>query len=105
MKDGLFSPADAAEYLTITVKTLRAHVRDGSISYIQTGRGKKRPHYAFARADLDAFAEARRRRQTVSVPCPSIDRKAPPDTSSTSGSTVIGFVERRAQLNAARPSK
>ena len=56
------TPAEAAAHLRISVKTLRGHVRDGSIRYIMTGRGAKRPGKAFAMADLTEFEERRRRR-------------------------------------------
>jgi hypothetical protein len=107
MRDGLYSLAEAAAYLTIAVRTLRGHVKDGTISYVVTGRGKKRPAYAFAQADLDAFEEQRRRRRIpiVSRACPSSGRPAASTTITTSGSGVIAFTELRARRASATPKR
>jgi hypothetical protein len=102
----LLSPTEAAAELKITLKTLRGHVADGSIAFVITGRGKKRPRYAFAKVDLDAFEEARRRRRLPAEgrkQCRSTAREALNSTVTTSGGEVVAFSALRArQTNGGR---
>ncbi|WP_188518656.1 helix-turn-helix domain-containing protein [Alsobacter metallidurans] len=51
----------AASVLGISAKTLRAHVDDGEIAFINVRRGLLRTRRMFDPADLDAFKSARRR--------------------------------------------
>jgi excisionase family DNA binding protein len=60
----LMSPKDAAARLVISVKTLMGHVRDGSIRFVNVGRGDRRPRYAFSDSDLAEF-EAKRSRRNI----------------------------------------
>jgi excisionase family DNA binding protein len=49
MSPRIISPREAAAALGISIKTLRGHVKDGTIRYIAIGRGRKRPHIGFTR--------------------------------------------------------
>lgn len=98
----LLSPKKAAAKLDMTLKMLREHRKDGTIECVIIGRGKKRPRYAFAPSHLEDFIE---RQTTRNAPCQSTGRKATPSTTTTSRSEVIGFLQRREKLLAARHSK
>lgn len=60
----LLSPDEAASYLGICTSTLLAHVKDGEIAFISVGCGLKNKRRKFLIADLDAFIERRRQRET-----------------------------------------
>jgi hypothetical protein len=62
MTTRLLRPHEVAERLGCTVKTLFGHIRDGSLRYVNVGRGDIRPRYMFAESDLAEFEEVRRRR-------------------------------------------
>mgnify|MGYP000533564334 CR=1 FL=1 len=64
----LLSPDEAAAGLRISRKTLRGHVKDGTLRYVIIGRGTKRPRIAFTPADRAEFEDRQRRRN---APCPS----------------------------------
>src|SRR5258705_13788823 len=59
----LLDAKQAAKWLNITEDQLVALVYDGEISYINVGRGKKRPRRRFAEEDIEDFKERRRRRE------------------------------------------
>ena len=65
----------AAAYLNITDDQVAAFVADGTLDYINVGRGKKRPRYRFTKQDLDAFIERRRQKE---VPCLSTRSRTSP---------------------------
>ncbi len=95
MPRDLLDSKEAAHRLRITVDQLGALVHDGEISYINVGRGQKRPRRRFAEEDIEEFKERRRRREACQFTSPKSHRS----TSSISGSGVIGFTARRnAQL-------
>ncbi len=71
----------AAAYLNITDDQVAAFVADGTLDYINVGRGKKRPRYRFTKQDLDAFIERRRQKE---VACLSTSKRSPRSTTSTS---------------------
>lgn len=98
----LLTLAQAAAYLNITDEQLAAFVQDGTLDYINVGRGSKRPRIRFTKQDLDAFID-RRRQKEVRVPCPSTRSQTHRSITSTSNSKVIGFAARRAAQLAARP--
>jgi excisionase family DNA binding protein len=64
----LLTPAEAANLLGISVRTLRAHVRSGELAFINVGRGQVRKHIAFTRQDLEDFIKSRRMRQGAAEP-------------------------------------
>jgi hypothetical protein len=87
----LLTPAQAAARLGISVKTLFGHVTDGTIGYVNPGRGKVRPRKMFAPSDLDAFIAARTRKD---LPCPSGATRAPRSGNTISRSTIVAFSAR-----------
>jgi hypothetical protein len=102
--DALFTAAQAAARLAITVEQLISHVEDGALRYINVGRGKKRPRYRFDPADLDAFKAARSTLENAH--CPSSSRKNPrPTTGTASKSNVVGFSALRAAQLARKPRR
>ena len=82
----------AAAHLNITDEQVVAFVADGTLGFVNVGRGKSRPRYRFSKQDLDAFIEHRRQKE---VPCPSTRSRTRRSTTSTSGTVVIGFTARR----------
>ena len=50
----LFDLKEAAKRLGVSVDHVRALVDDGRLRYVNIGRGRKRPRYRFADADLNA---------------------------------------------------
>jgi excisionase family DNA binding protein len=96
----LLTLREAAQRLKITPEQVAALVHDGEISYVNVGRGRKRPRMRFTHQDIHGFIERRTRRD---VPCPSTSLKNPPITASTSGSEVIGFMARRNARHGAKP--
>ena len=58
----LLTPADAATRLGISQKTLAGHVRDGSIRWVNVGRGKAKPRRMFAESDVQELIERQSRR-------------------------------------------
>ena len=89
----LLNLKEVAQRLQISVEQVRGLVGDGELSYINLGRGKKRPRMRFAEEDVDALIERRRRKIT---PCLSTSRKSLPTGSTTSRSHVVGFMAQRA---------
>lgn len=67
----LIPPDEAAELLSISVRTLKSHVDAGELRYVSLGRGLRRERRMFALADLEAFVEQRKRL------CQSSAEKAP----------------------------
>ena len=55
--------ADAAKILRMHVKTLRIHIADGSVGFIQKGTGTERPRRIFTPNDLIRFYAGQRRRE------------------------------------------
>src|ERR1700680_307026 len=87
----LYNGKEAARRLDITEEQLSALARDGEISYINVGRGTKRPSRRYTDQDLEAFKERRRRREACLYTGPKSHRS----TNTISSSTVIGFSARR----------
>jgi excisionase family DNA binding protein len=88
----LLTPAEAADTLGVSVKTLVGHIKDGELRYINVGRGGKKPRRMFDLTDLSDFKERRTRRES---PCRSINRNALPSTITTSRCEVIAFTALR----------
>jgi len=89
----LRTPRSAANWLGVSVKTLRGLVQDGELRYVNVGRGKKNIRRMFADEDLQDF---KKRRTTMDAPCQSIGTKTRHSTITTSSSAAIGFTARRA---------
>jgi hypothetical protein len=102
--DDLLSPAATAEKLEISERTLREHVRDGSIVYVVKGRGTKRPRKGFLLSDIEDFKRERRRRSEPE-PCPSTDHEDRGSTSTTSGAEIVGFSALQAKRARAKHTR
>jgi excisionase family DNA binding protein len=100
MSRDLLDSREAARRLNITPDQLAALVQDGEISYINVGRGRKRPRRRYTEEDIEEFLERRRRREA----CLSIGTRDHRSTVSTSRSAVIGFTAQRAARLARKPS-
>ena len=48
----LLTMKEAANRLCISVKTLRGHIRNGRLRYVNVGLGEFRPRYRFEESDL-----------------------------------------------------
>lgn len=55
----LIPPDEAAELLSISVRTLKSHVDAGELRYVSLGRGLRRERRMFALADLEAFIQTK----------------------------------------------
>jgi excisionase family DNA binding protein len=100
----LSNSKEAADRLRISVKTLLGHVRDGSLRYVNVGRGTKRVRYAFTEADLAEFEQARARRNGGAT-CQSTSRANHRSTSSTFNGEVIAFTELQRRRHDAKPKR
>ena len=95
----LLTPKQAAERLQVSLHTLRGYVNDGSLTFVNMGRGDQRRHMAFDPVDLDEFVRNRKRRLT----CPqSTGRRVRNSTTSTSGSRVVSFLAQQRERASAR---
>lgn len=90
----------AAGYLGISADQVAGFVADGTLPYINVGRGKKKPRIRFAKPDLDHFIEQRRQRE---VKCPSIGPSNRRSIRLTSGTVVSDFLALRAAQLSKKP--
>jgi excisionase family DNA binding protein len=58
----LLSPREVAEQLGISLTTLKRHVDDGNLPYVDIGRGKRR-HCRFTQEAVNAFVRQQSRRE------------------------------------------
>jgi hypothetical protein len=96
----LYNGKEAAKKLNISEEQLSAFARDGEISYINVGRGTKRPSRRYTDEDLEAFKELRRRREV----CLSTSPKSRHFTNTISSSKVVGFSARLSAQRAKKPN-
>jgi hypothetical protein len=99
----LLTPAEAADALRISVKTLRIHVESGDLPRIIVGGGAVKKHWAIDPADLNAFV-LKRKETGGAAPCQSTSRRKAPITTMTSKSKVIAFSELLARQTDAKPN-
>ena len=74
-KQLLLTTGEAAKVLKISPKTLTGHVKDGSLKYVNVGRGTIKPRRMFPPAELEDFTQ---RRMQQEIPCRSTGRKGSP---------------------------
>ena len=93
--NGLLTVNQAAVDLNVSPTTVRNHIKDGSLRYINVARkGSTRPRIRLELADL---AEFKRKHRAQEVPqCPSIITKVRRSTIMTSNSGVLDFAALRA---------
>ncbi len=87
-KEPMFTAAEAAAKLGISVKTLMRHVDDGRIRYVNVGT-EKRKQYRFTDYMLEQFITNNKHREKPS--CQSSNTPKAPSTKLNSSSTVIPF--------------
>jgi hypothetical protein len=94
----LLTLEEAAARLKSTTDQVVGFVHDGTLKYINVGRGKLKPRYRFDPTDIADFIDAHRTREEPA--CRSTNQKNPRHTIGlTSSSGVVGFMARRdAQL-------
>jgi hypothetical protein len=62
-REELLTLKETADRLRMTTDQVMGFVDDGLLLFINVGRGKLRPRYRFAPADIDQFEETRRTRR------------------------------------------
>jgi len=87
-KEPMFTAAETALKLGISVKTLMRHVKDGTIRYINVGT-KKRASYRFTDYIMEQFINKNKHREAK--PCQSSSTPKVPSGKSNFTSTVIPF--------------
>jgi excisionase family DNA binding protein len=105
MTTRLLKPQEVAERLGCTVKTLFGHIRDGSLRYVNVGRGEIRPRYMFADSDLAEFEEARRRRNAGAMACRSTFQKDHRSITTISNGEVIAFTALQSKRASEKPKR
>jgi hypothetical protein len=98
----LMTRHEAAAQLGICERTLREHMKAGSIRYISVGRGEKRPKLMFDPADIVAFIDGQRRERS---PCPPPSKKARRSSPTILRGVAVDFQALREQALAARRKK
>lgn len=87
-KEPMFTAAETAAKLGISVKTLMRHVKDGTIRYINVGT-QNRKSYRFTDYIMEQFITNNKRREAK--PCQSIETPKALIGKSSFSSTVIPF--------------
>jgi excisionase family DNA binding protein len=101
----LLKPPEAARLLGMSARTLREHVKQGTIPFVAIGLGVVRRRRMFHPADLAGFIDAKRESES----CLSIGRKTRQgssrrrSTTTSSGSEALGFMAQRAARLGGRP--
>jgi hypothetical protein len=103
LPNGLRTPAEAAERLHCSIKSVLAHVAAGELRYVAIGQGRKRPRKMFTDSDLDQFIENRTRKDAGL--CPSSKTHVRRSTDTASKSCVIAFTARRNARPGAKPKQ
>ncbi len=104
----LLTPAEAAERLQISERTLMAHVDAQDLAAIHVGRGRLRRRLRFDPADLAAFNERRKVEAeafTRGPACRSTNTKARRSGTMTSSIGVSDFMARRERLRGRQRSE
>jgi excisionase family DNA binding protein len=91
--DGLKTPAQAAQRLGVSIRTLRGLVSSGAVRYVAIGRGRQREKMMFTDADLDDLVASRTRQKARE--CLSTSPKVRRSITSTSNGKVLAFTARR----------
>jgi excisionase family DNA binding protein len=95
----LLTPSEAAIDLKCSIKTLLGYVKDGSIRYVNVGRGSVKRSYRFHPADLAEFKERRAQRD---APCQPTNPRRHRSGTSISSFGVIDLTALRAAGIAAK---
>jgi excisionase family DNA binding protein len=82
-----------ADRLGVSLGTLDGLVHDGSLPFVNVGRGKKRPRRMFTETAVEDFIAGRTKREEP--PCLSTKVTSRRTSNSRLPSNAIGFMERR----------
>ena len=85
----LFTKAEAAAKLNMSVKALMEHIRAGRLRFINIGSGKTRKRHRFTSYNLMTFIENQKVRETPA--CQSTKALDPHFTDTTSKSSTVAF--------------
>jgi Helix-turn-helix domain len=91
----LLTPREAAEILRVTPAQLLQYCRHGEISYIATGRGRKKMRRMFELEDLEKFIAARRRTEQWGSTAGKVRRFGTIGSKSVDTSFVARLKQRR----------
>jgi len=100
----LLTLKETADRLHMTTEQLIGFVDDGLLLFINVGRGKLRPRYRFAQADIDQFEETRRTRKEPRS-CLSTGIRIRNSSRMTSGARVLDIKTLRQQRPKRTPSQ
>jgi excisionase family DNA binding protein len=100
----LLTVKEAADRLGISVKTLRGHVRNGRLRYINVGLGERRHSYRIDEIAIDEFKQANGHRNGQAS-CRFIGRKSRGSINTISNCEVIAFSEVQRQQAGAKPRR
>ena len=94
----LFTPKEAAARLKTTADQVMGFVHDGSLKYVNMGRGKIKPRIRFTETDIDEFIDQRRTREEPK--CLYSKSRTGRASVTIVGSEAIGLGELRKQKTA-----
>lgn len=89
MPSKLLTPAEVAELLRCSKKTLTQYVRAGALAYIRVGAGAVRPRRMFTEEDVQSFIDRQAQRETP--PNPSTSHKGRRSKATLSNAKVYAF--------------
>jgi excisionase family DNA binding protein len=93
MPSKLLTPAEVAELLRCSKKTLTQYVRTGALAYIRVGAGAVRPRRMFTEEDVQSFID--RQAQREAPPQSSIGPKGRRSKGTVSSARVYTFTALR----------
>ena len=86
----LFTKAEAAAKLNMSVKALMEHIRTGRLRFINIGSGTQRKRHRFTSYNLMTFIENQKIREVPQCPSTSASKAKP--TALTSNSKAVDFL-------------
>jgi hypothetical protein len=96
----LFPPKEAAKKLHVSVDQIEGFCRDGELTFVNVGRGKKKIRRMFTEADIADFIERRRRRNPC-LPRSKVRRTTLPSSSAA----AVSFLARLDARQNEKPAK
>jgi excisionase family DNA binding protein len=101
VSEPLLTAKEAAVEMNTSEEQVRRFARDGTLPYINVGRGGKRPRMRFDRSDIEAFKQKQRSKEMRICPASTGIARAR-STTRTSGSEVVSFLDQQARLRRTR---
>lgn len=99
LADRLLTPREAADVLRVSLDTLEGLAVDGSLPFINVGRGKKRPTRRFSLAAIERFILDRTQQGKPSQPART------PKTRTNASKSPSNFLAIRAALLRDKPKR